>query len=91
MATPKAMAPTVRPDSDDFESDGADDSDSDGADDAFAAEPNDGARPPVASPGGSRSDSTTATTALVRPFLSPPRTSCPTATLMRAPLLTGLL
>ena len=38
-----------------------DDSDSDGADDAFAAEPNEGARSPVASPGGgaggSRSDS----------------------------------
>ena len=29
-----------------------DDSDSDGADDAFAAEPNEGARSPVASPGG---------------------------------------
>jgi hypothetical protein len=34
---------------------------------------------------------TTATTALVRPSLTPPRTSCPTATLLRAPLLTGLL
>ena len=34
---------------------------------------------------------TTATTALVRPLLTPPRTSCPTATLLRAPLLTGLL
>ncbi len=42
----------------DSDSDGADDSDSDGADDAFVAEPNDGARSPVASPGGgSRSDS----------------------------------
>ena len=44
-------------DSDDSDSDGADDFDSDGADDAFAAEPNDGARSSVASPGGSRSDS----------------------------------
>jgi hypothetical protein len=39
------------------DSDGADDSDSDGADDAFAAEPNDGARSPVAARGGGRSDS----------------------------------
>ena len=112
------------------------DSGSDGADDAFAAEPNDGARSPLASPGGgaggsrsgSRLDSdgtdsdidgpddsdsdakptmarapplhrqvaagrtrTTATTASVRPFPTPPRTSCPTATLLRALLLTGLL
>ena len=39
-------------DSDDSDIDGADDSDSDSADDAFAAEPNEGARSPVASPGG---------------------------------------
>jgi hypothetical protein len=39
-------------DSDHSDIDGADDSDSDGADDAFAAEPNEGARSPVASPGG---------------------------------------
>ena len=44
-------------DGDDSDIDGADDSDSDdsdsdGADDAFAAEPNEGARSPVASPGG---------------------------------------
>jgi hypothetical protein len=66
-----------------------DDSDSDGA---FAAEASDDARSPAASPGGSRADSqTTATTALVRPLLTPPRTSCPTATLLRALLFTGLL
>ena len=34
---------------------------------------------------------TTATTALVRPFPTTPRTSCPTATLLRALLFTGLL
>jgi hypothetical protein len=125
---------SVCPDGMDSDIDGADDSDSDGADDAFAAEPNEGARSPVASPGGGAGgiDSdrattapttptamarttrsppkpammrappllpqvaagrtqTTATTALVRPLLTPPRTSCPTATLLRALLFTGLL
>ncbi len=124
---------SVCPDGMDSDIDGADDSDSDGADDAFAAELNEGARSPVASPGGGAGgiDSdrattapttptamarttrsppkpammraapllhqvaagrtqTTATTALVRPLLTPHRTSCPTATLLRALLFTGL-
>jgi hypothetical protein len=34
---------------------------------------------------------TTTTTALVRPFRTPSRTSCPTATLLRALLFMGLL
>ena len=69
----------------------SDDSDSDGVDDAFAAKPNDGARSPVAALSGGRSDSDNSNDGPVRPFPTPPRTSCPTATLLRALLLAGLL